>query len=283
MLLSRNSDMRCGGTAAYFQLLRKVGYEAVDINETAQTKVWLKPEKEYMPYFQQIFKNARDAGLMIGQCHAPMFDRGWFGLSQEALAEREEAILRCIRGAAELEIPYTVIHPIIYAWQTDDPDRAKTFALNLRHLRRLAEEAEKYGVNLALENLPGKRGFLITPEQMQEMLQQISSSRMFVCLDTGHAFSVGEKTSGFFSLLGEKIKVLHVHDTFSGIDAHVLPYTGVGDWQDFISALQAYSYSGTLNSESSVVSKLPPQLQLQAETLACGVLKELRSCILEFG
>lgn len=281
MLLSRNSDMRYNGAAEYFYLLKEAGYEAVDLNETARTDLWLRPEKESMPYFEQVIKNVQKAGLIIGQCHAPVFDKGWYGFSQEALEEREECILRCIRGAKKLGIPYTVVHPVIYAWQWDDPDREKTLALNLRHLKRLAEEAEKYHVDLALENLPGKRGFLTTPEQMQEILQQVRSARLFVCLDTGHAFSVGEKTSAFFALLGEKIKVLHIHDTFAGIDAHVLPCTGIGDWQDFVSALRTYGYSGTLNSESNVVPKLPPQLRLQAETLECGVMKELCRRILE--
>ncbi len=281
MLLSRNSDMRYKGSAEYFYLLKEVGYEAVDLNETARTDLWLKPEKKSMPYFERIVNHVQKAGLVIGQCHAPVFDKGWYGFSQEALEEREECILRCIRGAKKLGIPYTVVHPIIYAWQWDDPDRAKTFALNLRHLERLTEEAEKYDVDIALENLPGKRGFLTAPAQMQEILQQVRSARLFVCLDTGHAFSVGETISAFFALLEDKIKVLHVHDTFAGIDAHGLPYTGIGDWQDFVSALRTYGYSGTLNSESNVASKLPPQLRRQAEILECEVLKELRSRILK--
>lgn len=281
MQLSRNSDVKYGGTLEYFTMLKEVGYDAVDLNETASPDIWLKPEKEHMAYFERVIENAQKAGLAVGQCHAPWFDKGWYGILEEEMAQREEAILQCVRGAAKLGIPYTVVHPIIYAWQKDDPDREKTMQVNLRHLRRLAETAEKIDVNLALENMPGNRGFLTTPIEMQEMLQAVSGSRMFVCLDTGHAFSVGEKAGGFFAVLKDKIKVLHVHDTFFGKDAHLLPYTGVGDWADFAAAVKTYGYNGTLNSESSMVAKLPSLLRLQAEALECGVLQDLRRRILD--
>ena len=119
----------------------------------------------------------------------------------------------------------------------------------------LIPAAKTYGVTVCLENMPGIHGFVKTGADLKRFTDAIPG--LCVCYDTGHGFSLEEKASSFFAAVGDKIRVLHVHDTHRGLDRHLLPYTGIGDWADFTKTLKDYGYKGTMNSESSFAANAP--------------------------
>ena len=268
MILSRNSH--ADGKSDY-KMLKNAGWQAIDINETCYGNKFLEGKEKGIEYVKNVIFRVTEAGLIVGQCHAPMAGT-YEGLSDEEMEKTVLSVVNCTEIASELKIPYTIVHPFIYSWSVEDPDPEKTYQLNVRYLKRVMEKAENTVV--CLENMPGIRGFIRTGEDLKNMCDAVSPE-LAVCLDTGHAFSNKLKTSQFFEVLGDKIKALHVHDTVAGTDSHLLPFTGGGDWADFKESLKKYNYSGTLNSESSFSECLPEDNELKWQTFEREVFEEL--------
>ncbi len=267
MLLSRNSNDK---TPEYYAILKKAGWQAIDINETCDPSKFYNVS-EGLGYVRGVIETIKNAGLEIGQCHAPMAE--WYaGKTKEELESRMQCIVNCAHVAGRSGIPCTIVHPFIYSW-AEDKSPEYTFEMNVKHLKEVCAAAGD-GTKVCLENLPGCNGFIKTPEDMKKMLDAVGED-LYVCIDTGHAFSNKLKISPFFELLGDKIKALHVHDSLGGMDRHMLPYLGAGDWNDFKESLKKYNYAGTLNSEANFAVYLPRENMLEWETYERKVFETL--------
>jgi len=267
MILSRNTKNPCLSHGEYYGMLAAAGWQAVDLNETCFPERLIENEN----YIHEVAAAARGAGLVIGQCHAPMS----FALQNstpEAVENRICEIERCIAIADELDIPYTIVHPFFYNWNTEDPDPAFTEDVNIRYLRRLCDAAKK--TVICLENMPAC-GFITNGKEMKAMLEQVGCDKLMVCLDTGHLFFCGGKASEFFAEVGGRIRTLHLHDSAPGHDLHLLPYTGRGDWNDLKETLRSYDYSGTLNSESDFSCRMPADRRLKWECVEREIIASL--------
>ena len=60
-------------------------------------------------------------------------------------------------------------------------------------------------------------------------------------------------------LLGDRLKVLHVHDNDGKNDQHRAPFTGTIDWEDFTSALAETGFRGVMSLESMFDEKQPKE------------------------
>ena len=99
---------------------------------------------------------------------------------------------------------------------------------------RLAEAAEKYGVNLAWENTR-------FPDYNAYLYARVPSPRMRFCFDSGHAncFTPGEDPLARF---GERMTAMHLHDNHGPRlgDEHLLPGQGEIDFPALMRRLKAY-------------------------------------------
>lgn len=258
MLLSRNSQ---GSSKEYYAMLKEAGWQAIDINETCNPAKFLVSQEEQDKFLESVIKNIEEAGLVVGQCHAPMAE--WYaGKTDEEIETKILSIVNCVRTVGKYNVPCTIVHPFIYSWSENDPDPERTFNLNVEYLKRVCEVCGNTLV--CLENMPGYRGAVISGEDMKKMGEAVGD-KLYFCLDTGHASSNNLNTSSFFEAVGDRIKALHVHDSMAGMDKHLLPYLGGGDWQDFKNAIKKYNYTGTLNSEANYAIKLPNEKRLTWE------------------
>jgi sugar phosphate isomerase/epimerase len=91
--------------------------------------------------------------------------------------------------------------------------------------------------------------FCTTPEQILELIDAIDRPNVAVCLDTGHAFVAGYEPAEFVQTLGDRLKVLHVHDNLGSEDQHVAPFAGAIDWGSFVAALRNIGFDGVFSLE----------------------------------
>lgn len=269
MLLSRNGR---GIHADFCRMMVNAGWQAIDLNDTCDHARFRVSEEEQLAYFQQVVRTVQETGLQVGQCHAPMFPC-YHGVTEEALEDVIQCVENCIRIASRLRIPYTVVHPLVYDWNTPDPSMDRAWEWNVAFLRRICRYAEHTVV--CLENMPGRFGFITNGEQMAAALQEAGIAELMVCLDTGHLISQNETFTDFFAQVGDRIRTTHIHDSFEGQDRHLLPYTGQGDWADFQNAMRAYGYTGDLNSESLFHQQMPLSQCLQGQMLEREILAGL--------
>ena len=255
----------------YCKMLYNAGYQAVDINDTShKPEVFLKSEDEQLGFVKLAIKNITDTGLIVGQCHAPHTKSLWC-TSPEESEQNIVTIENCVKIASKLKIPYTVVHPIVYAFNNSGDNPDKYWQINIDMLRRITKYAEN--TTVCLENMPGTCGIIRTGEDMARMLVDVGNENLMVCLDMGHLICQEGKASQFFDAVGDRVKTTHIHDSIKGQDLHLLVGTGQGDWQDFNDAVKKYNYNGNINSESVFVYKTPNELTLEGQILERKMLE----------
>lgn len=171
---------------------------------------------------------ARDAGLWIENIHAPIEGQNclWAdSLEGEAVADRYR---QCISDCAAFEMQAVVIHL---------PDDAHPHSeIGLLRLMRIAEDAERHGINVALENLRN-------PVNLAYVLAHIDSARIGFCYDCGHHYS-DQAAGDPLALYGDRLMAVHLHDIGGSHAQHQLPFDGPIDWPSTMRRIAETGYLG---------------------------------------
>ena len=114
-------------------------------------------------------------------------------------------------------------------------------------LEELLPSAQRIGVRIALENLPGQ-GF----SRALPLVREFDHEMLGYCLDTGHA--VLNDSQGFDDLSDaeanlSKLYSLHLHDNDGSGDTHRLPFTGTVPWKRIAGLIADSPYTGCLTFE----------------------------------
>lgn len=103
------------------------------------------------------------------------------------------------------------------------------------------EYAKARGVTLCVENM-----YTTYPEELREIVDRMACG---ACWDVGHANFGKHPQYESMTLLGKRIRVLHLHDNYGTRDDHSMPYFGTIDWDEIMRALRDIGYEGTFNYE----------------------------------
>lgn len=226
-------------------------------------------EAAFRTFFEEEAANMERAGIKVCQAHAP------FPTWTEDRTEQEymlRAIERAILAASIVESPYLVIHPAMPAGWSPDPDPEGTKRINYEYFSRFLETAHKYGVRLALENMPGQGIPCATGEALAEYIDMMQDDSFCACMDTGHANMTGIRCQDMAEFLGKRLRVLHLHDNNGKSDQHLAPYAGTIEWDAFLQALRKIGYEGMLSFEAT-----------NSENVPAGLLPAIERYIYEIG
>ena len=102
---------------------------------------------------------------------------------------------------------------------------------------------------LAVENMIFPHEIFPTPQDLQLLIQQVKAPKVGVCLDVGHATAANQDWKEFFSVLGERIMHLHVHDNCGFVDEHLPIGQGNIDYLGFIPKIEQLGYTGAIALE----------------------------------
>ncbi len=279
---------RLFGAEASYQMLSEIGYDCIDYGIPCDMYRYGKglfalPAAEFDAFFEKDAALARRYALPAGQVHAPF--PTWPESNDPAEYEfMMQALEKSIRAAAIMGSPYLVLHCAMVMGWAEDTDLPRTRAENYKVFARLLPVAEKYGVTLALENMPLRRIPTCAPEQLIDYIDMMDSPRLVACFDTGHAHLSGYDTAEYIRKLGHRLKVLHLHDNEYGriyraeneLDQHQPPCIGNIDWAATFAALKAVGYTGALSLESdSFHTRFPKELFRLSEQFQHDLLEGL--------
>lgn len=287
--MSRNTDVK-----ACIDIVKEVGFKVTDFwlwkYSTADGPMcqpnwreWVKDVKNYLD----------QAGIRVGQVHA-LWDHDnqinedySYDLPQQVLHDSFEAC--AMLGSKRL-----IFHPIERWFVMDDEGgRKKVLDANIEWYRALLPSAEKWGVEIHIENLfdhrhvfrPGDPVFPgSTPEDIMYILNGIGSPLAKACLDSGHANIAGQDVPRMIRMYGDKLGSLHLNDNYGKIgpiyeDLHLCPTYGRLPWKDIFEALEEIGYEDTLNMEvNAEIPKIPVPLriiQLRTAIQVMNVMREL--------
>lgn len=238
--------------------LKEHGFSCIDFNMTStNTELYTSPAPDRLLLYEKAL--ADDAGIEIHQAHGPWRSPPKDGTSEERL-ERMEKMKTSIYLTSLLGCKNWVIHPLMPLGADDlvTGNEKGTWDINLRFMRELLISAKEYGVTICLENLPMTKFSLAKPASILNFVEEIADENFKICLDTGHV-SVFDDLSLCDEVrrLGDKIKVLHVHDNKFGKDLHLMPYFGSIDWKAFARSLKEIGYDGVFSLETTAPDTLP--------------------------
>jgi sugar phosphate isomerase/epimerase len=152
--------------------------------------------------------------------------------------------------AAEIGASHIVYHACALP---DAPESKDVLLVESRSLAALAPRAERLGVTIAIENLapvfPGAEPLSANPMVLRGLAHRISSDRVGLCLDLGHAHIVAElRRTPLEALIHPVLDVVtlfHLHDNFGArwrpgsttagldplrLDLHLPPGRGTLPW-----------------------------------------------------
>lgn len=142
-----------------------------------------------------------------------------------------------MRKAGEIGIKHFIIHPS--AEPVDIGDRRDRLLCSKQSLSELADEAEKFGAVMCVEDLPrtciGRSSY-----DLCELTKD--DERLRICFDTNHL--LGEYIPDFVRKVGKKIETLHVSDYDFWNERHWLPGEGSIDWAELYNLLIEVGYKG---------------------------------------
>ena len=185
------------------------------------------------------------AGIVCRQTHCVSTNYARYQtLDAEHLRLLEQ---RCIRTAAILGAEWTVIHP----FAPEGAAREESIRYFCEYLKPLEELAGKLGVGIAIENMPDitQKRFCCKAEELCALVDAFNNPLVGCCWDTGHGMVSGDDQYEALTLLGHRVKALHIDDNYgTARDVHLLPYEGLIDWSKVLRALREL-VSPTLTDE----------------------------------
>lgn len=279
MILSSTTNALCSTpelAAQYFSIFKDAGFDAVDFSFSAcfistggnfyrkpytKSELFELDDKEFFEHFDKIKSEADKCGIAFGQCHAP-YPSYRVGATDDLNEYIVKVIKRSIAAAGRMGCPYIVIHPITFP--LDHPaEEADIFKANVKFYSQLIDDLKKANVVCCLENMWLKHknkimasscnNYSEVNKYIKTLNKKAGGEYFGFCLDTGHAVLTSENIRFAIKTLGKNLKVLHLHEVDGVSDNHTIPYTlgNTVNWDDIMSALKMYGYSGTLNFEAS--------------------------------
>ncbi len=171
---------------------------------------------------------ARDAGLRIENIHAPIQTQDDLWLDTADGDALGALYLQCVSDCAEFGIPTMVVH-----LPGDEHPHSER---GLARIRRIAERAERLGVNVALENLRNL-------DNLAYVLERVDSPRVGFCYDVCHHRNV-QPSADLLSLYGSRLMALHLHDNGGARGMHNLPFDGDVAWPAVMARIARTGYAG---------------------------------------
>lgn len=240
-----------------FRIARESGFRYLDYSfynvHQPGTPFVQKEEHAWKELITSYGEAAAKEGLSYVQAHAP-------GYNPAVECDHETALLayrRSIEACHILGIPNIVLHTSCGKQHLYPQDRDSYFQFNRKFIEAILLTAEKYGINLCIENSSrGNTGgyyFFMTPAEMNDFIAYMDHPLLAACWDTGHA-AMDKKFDQYGELteLGKNLKALHIHDNDAVRDLHLPLYSGLLQIDRIIQALLDMDYKGYFTYEVSL-------------------------------
>lgn len=203
-------------------------------------------------WLHKIKKVSDDIGIRFTQGHSHFFD-----YSDKELENKDfhiEMLRRSIEGAHILGIKNLVIHACtdFKASKLVEESKYKT----IDFLNPYIKLAGSLGICICFENLwdlnisPHRR-YCVNAEELVDLVDSLSKSHenIGICWDIEHSGLLKQNLNKELSLVGDRLKAIHVSDYTSIVNDHLLPFEGFIDWHDVMHTLKKVDYKGDFTYE----------------------------------
>ncbi|MCI8660160.1 MAG: sugar phosphate isomerase/epimerase [Lachnospiraceae bacterium] len=272
-----------------FEMLRKTGFSCVDFSlnyyltntslyRMERNSFFDKTDQELEEYFTPHRAGAKEAGIRIHQMHMPY--PIYIPNGKEELNDYLWQVVapKSMRLCAFFQCPYIVIHGLKLARHLGSEEAE--WQQTERFIHSIAPLAKELGITICIENLYSSVGRHIiegpccngrkAADRIDRINEEYRAEVLGFCFDTGHANLVGLDFEDFITDLGDRLKVLHIHDNDGTGDLHQIPFTftktrenkASTDWEGFVRGLRAIGFDRVLSFETApVLSSFPGEMK----------------------
>lgn len=171
---------------------------------------------------------ARNVDLFIENIHTPVQKQNDLSLGNLDGEDVFRCYLQCIKDCADYEISTMVVHL--------PNDKIPICGLGMERIKRMAEKAEYFGINIAMENLSNINNVAC-------VLDSIDSKHIGFCYDSCHHAN-NETAGDLLDKYGNRLMALHLHDNGGARGQHQLPLDGNINWSTVMKKIAATGYKG---------------------------------------
>lgn len=263
-----------------FELLQQVGFTCCDFSLNSyllnsslyrfETNDFFdKSDTELETFFSPHKKAAKMTGIRINQMHMPYPNYIPNGGDELNNYLKNIVAPKSMQICAFMDCQYIVLHgfKLAHYLGSEQAEWQKT----LEFIEFLAPLAKELGVTICIENIYTNVGNHIVEgpccnakkaaTRIDAINEKYGAEVLGFCFDTGHANLVGIDFENFIATLGDRLKVLHIHDNDGIGDLHQIPFTftrsrentSSTDWEGFIKGLKKIQFNGVLNFETAPV------------------------------
>ncbi len=188
--------------------------------------------KYYQPYLKDFIADRR-----LGM-HCPI--KGCDLLAQQGsglLAYTLDRHKECLALAAELEIPYWVLHTNGHEQITAENRSEKQKRL-VERLLLLTETAKQYGCETWVENVGFAHENTLAVDFEAYTALILEHTEFYGLLDIGHAHINGWDIPALIEKLAQRLRGFHLHDNTGREDSHAPIGEGTVQWEPILNAMK---------------------------------------------
>ena len=282
-----------------FMMLKEAGFTCCDFSLNAYlynkniyagdiNPFFDKSVEELKEFFTPYKEAAKQAGICINQMHMPypIYVPGAPAALNDYLANT--VATKSMEVCKFLECPNIVIHGFKLADKlgSEEAEWEKTASF----IEKIAPFAAENNITICMENLYNNKNDIMlegpgcdpikAAARIDDFNARYGSEVLGFCFDIGHANLVHLDFDFFLHTLGNRIKVLHLHDNDGVRDLHQFPFTftktrdntSSTNWPAFIQAMRDIDFNGTLSFETApVLDSFPPELKDDALRLIAKI------------
>ncbi|MBQ5778084.1 MAG: sugar phosphate isomerase/epimerase [Oscillospiraceae bacterium] len=232
--------------AVALEHIRKVGFSCADYSFGPDFRrrdgVY---SENYESYFEEITKACERIGIKLVQSHAPM---------GKPLEDPDGSLLRdtlrCIDACGAWGIPNIVVHSGYACGLT----REETLEKNKEFFLPLIARAEKYGVNVLVENFNKMHDdknpyWFDNVYDLLEMVERVNHPLFHAIWDVGHANMQEMPQDEALRILGSHVRAVHIQDNMGDDDTHISPFFGTLNLDSVMNGLLDIGYTGYFTFE----------------------------------
>lgn len=276
-----------------FELLQRVGFTCCDFSLNAYllnsslyqfeaNDFFDQSDIELEAFFTPHKRAAKAANIRINQMHMPYPNYVPNGGDELNNYLKNIVAPKSMKICAFMDCQYIVIHgfKLAHYLGSEEAEWEKT----LEFIEFLAPLAKELGITICMENIYTSIGNHIVEGpccdarkmaiRIDTINKKYGTEVLGFCFDTGHANLVGIDFESFITTLGNRLKVLHIHDNDGISDLHQIPFTFTRsrenktstDWEGFIKGLKRIHFNHVLSFETAPVLTAFPNT-MKADTL----------------
>lgn len=237
------------GLEQAIKAVKVAGFDGIDFSFKGKTGLDFLLDENWEENAWRVRKALDAGGLFCNQTHAPI----GFSSAYKLCPKTPEMgrIIRAFRFSQILGAKAVVVHAVT------DVKAVDFIPYNLRFYKLLEPYAKQTNVKIAVENLFSFdekyhrfEGVFETGAKLSAFIQKLRSGQFVACVDTGHAQLTGTPPEKLIAGMNRTlVQCVHLHDNDGKDDLHMLPYTGIVDWDEVLSSLKKIDYKGDLTFE----------------------------------